>query len=262
VNFDSKILWTLDVTDLNTERAVFADATAAGCGVICVRSASPRWPSLIARAHAANLKIFAWRWPAVKPQPASHTHYFADDEAAFIAQTLIPAGLDGYVVDPESDSAGSVNDWNATTHAPLAARFCQTIKSAAAAGGKPFRFGTTSGCTYPAPNNRPNIPWAEFSAASDVLLPQSYWRTTDKRGRPVDINGGAPDKAIARGLKVWKRIANHPTIVPMAGELALITVQEINDYGAAMSAAGLRELHFYIDEGNVDPAKLTAIKAL
>ena len=36
--------------------------------------------------------------------------------------------------------------------------------------------GTTSGCTYPAPTGKPDIPFAEFFAGSDALYPQTYWR--------------------------------------------------------------------------------------
>ena len=187
--FDLKVLWALDVNTLAREKALFSHAAAAGCGVVCVRSPGKRLPGLIARGHAAGLKIYAWRWPAVTPQPHSGTHYYADDEAEFVAMTLVPAGLDGYMVDPESDSAGAANDWNAKKHDKLAARFCKTILAAAKETGRDFRFGVTSGCRYPSPRSRPNIPWAEFSAASDLLLPQCYWRMETNHGDHVDING-------------------------------------------------------------------------
>lgn len=261
-NFDLKALWALDVNTAAAEKALFSRAAAAGCGVICVRSPSKRLPGLIARAHKAGLKVYAWRWPAVTPQPHSTTHYYADDEADFVAKTLIPSGLDGYMVDPESDSAGAANDWNAKKHAKLAARFCKTILSAATARASGFRFGTTSGCIYPSSRGKPNIPWAEFSAASELLLPQSYWRIKNNHGDPVDINVGTPEKAIARGLTAWRIIAKRKPVVPMAGELAMITAAEIAAYGAAMTAAGLREAHFYIDGPQFDDARLAAVSAL
>jgi hypothetical protein len=253
------------VGDDNTaaaENALFSRAAAAGFEVICVRSPSKRLPGLIDRAHQAGLKVYAWRWPAVTPQPKSKTHWYADDEAKFVANTLVPAGLDGYMVDPESDSAGAADDWNAKTHATLAARFCKTILSAVTARGSGFRFGTTSGCNYPSTKGKPDIPWTEFVTPSTVLLPQSYWRMVNRYGDQVDINGGAPEKAVARGFSAWKRVAKKTPVVPTAGELAIITAAEITSYGAAMATAGMRELHFYLDGPKFDHAKVAAARAL
>src|SRR5262249_15461303 len=146
--------------------------------------------------HDIGMKVYAWRWP-----PASKAG--AQKEADNVANDLIPAGLDGYIVDPESDTPGASNDWNRAGLGPIAAQFCSTIKSAAPGS---FVFGTTSGCSYPAPNMKPKIPWKEFFTASDVLLPQTYWRwtnpSTGKRGQK--INGGTPAAAIAKGVPAWK----------------------------------------------------------
>jgi len=258
-NFDRKVLWALDISSESTEKRLFAHADAAGCGVVCVRTPSKRLPGLIGRAHSRNLQVYGWRWPAVKPV-RSATHYFAGDEASFVAQTLIPAGLDGYIVDPESDSAGATNDWNDSAHIPLAQKFCKTIRDAAA-GTPKFRFGTTSGCSYPKPNNRPNIPWAAFNAASDLLLPQSYWRVMTPKG-PKSANGGTPKTAVQNGFDAWGRIPNHKPIIPIAGELGVISPDEIRDFGEAMKAQGVRELHLYIDASDTSASKLAAIKAL
>jgi hypothetical protein len=115
----------------------------------------------IGQFHQHGIKVYGWRWPAVKADTHS-PHHFANDEAKFVVQQLIPAGLDGYIVDPESDSNRTIDDWNHETLAPLARAFCHTIKAAAPAG---FHFGITSGCAYPNLSNRPHIPWAEFVAA-------------------------------------------------------------------------------------------------
>jgi hypothetical protein len=140
---------------------------------------------------------YAWRWP-----PASAAG--AQKEADFVANKLIPKGLDGYIVDPESDQAGATNDWNRTTCAPFAKAFCSTIKNAAPAS---FVFGTTSGCAYPANNMKPNIPWNEFFSASNALYPQTYWRwtnpSTGQRGQK--INGGTPQRAIDKGVPAWRQ---------------------------------------------------------
>jgi hypothetical protein len=104
------------------------------------------------------MKVYAWRWP-----PA--TEAGSRKEADLVADKLIPKGLDGYIVDPESDAAGAVNDWNRAKCIPFAKAFCKIISDAAPSS---FAFGTTSGCAYPAKNMKPNIPWAECES-TEVL---------------------------------------------------------------------------------------------
>ena len=111
---------------------------------------------------------------------------YAIDEANYVAQTLIPAGLDGYIVDPESENDGGYNDWNRTNLpipvAQLATSFCQIIRSAAQTEGSPsFLFGITSGGNYPA--TLANLPRQQFVSASDAVFPQIYWRARMRNER-------------------------------------------------------------------------------
>lgn len=228
-------------------------ALAINATGVCIRTSSTRLPDAIERFHDLGMKVYAWRWP-----PSSRAG--AMREADNVASNLIPAGLDGYIVDPESDKKGASNDWNQASLAELAADFCKTIKDAAP---KSFAFGTTSGCAYPAAGQKPNIPWKEFFTASDVLLPQTYWRwtnpTTGQAGQK--INGGNPDAAIAKGVPAWKAKGLGKVILPMAGEIDVVTTDEIADYGKAMDKMGLKEGHFYTD-GDISVVNLAAIKAL
>ena len=61
-----------------------------------------------------------------------------------VVDTLIPAGLDGYMVDPESETGRPWDDWNNDEPAPLAQAFVPGSRISAAAGlmANP-RFGTT-----------------------------------------------------------------------------------------------------------------------
>jgi hypothetical protein len=266
-----KFLWIVAMNKDAEETAFAKHALAIGATGVCIRTSSTRLPSAIARFKALNMKVYAWRWPGVIPGP-SKTHYYALDEANFVATQLIPNGLDGYIADPESD--GHINketgkplpnDWDQKKLAPIAQQFCKIIKDAAK--GKTFVFGTTSGCGYPGPKGKPNIPWADFFAASDLLLPQSYWRWThqdEKTGKDVisNINGGTPAKAVARALAAWQPKSMGKTILPMAGEVDVITPAEIADYGKELAALGVTEGHFYTDNGNIPVLNLAAMKAL
>jgi hypothetical protein len=247
-----KVLWIVNMNTESTEKAFGKHALACDANIVCIRTSSSRLPDAIKRFHDLNMKVYAWRWPQVVPSKLQA-------EADKVANNLIPAGLDGYIVDPESDGPGN-NDWNQNGLDQRAKSFCDTIKQAAA--GKPFVFGTTSGCAYPAATGKPKIPWAQFFAASDVLLPQTYWRWTKNDGSVGNINGGTPKKAFARGLAAWQPKAMGKPIIPMAGEVDVIKVSEIADYGTRLQAMGVDEGHFYTDNGKIPVANLAAIKAL
>jgi hypothetical protein len=249
-----KVLWIVNMNTPAVETAFSKHALAIGATAVCIRTSSRMFPDTIKRFHDLGMKVYAWRWP-----PASQAG--AMKEANNVATNLIPAGLDGYIADPESDKAGTSNDWNRAELAPLAAQFCATIKGAS---GTSFVFGTTSGCSYPAPNMKPNIPWQQFFTASDVLLPQTYWRwtnpSTGQSGQK--INGGTPAAAIAKGVPAWKAKSLGKPIVPMAGEVDVVTPAEIGDYGTQLQTMGVTEGHFYADNGKIPVPNLAAMKAL
>jgi hypothetical protein len=257
----TKVLWTVDMSTAALQAALLADAQAAGATIVCIRSDNATLPAAIAPFHAAGISVWAWRWPAVLPGPHGAPHYYAIDEANYVVGVLMPAGLDGYVADIESDGPGQVNDWDAGAHQPLAANFCNLITGAVAAGAPtcpgPFRFGLTAGCVQPT-NNR-NIPWATFVAASDTLYPQTYWRAA-LAGGPTDIHGGTPQSSRAKALTAWGPISGGKPIIGMAGEIDLATPAEIAGYGAI--TGGQAEQHFYADGPAVTAPILTAIAAL
>jgi hypothetical protein len=251
-DFDEKILWTVFMRTPAEEARLLSHAQAAGATGVAVRTSNLRLPAAIPRFHAAGLKVFAWRWPA-RRATSSPPHYHAPQQAAFVAGTLIPAGLDGYFPDIESDNDHGVNDWDDSSLAPLATAFCATIKAAAPPG---FVFALTSGA--PQPHNNPNIPWAPFAAASDYLLPQTYWRMRTDAGI-TNINGGSPASAIAVGDSRWSPIGAGKTRVPMIGELDCVTPAQIAAFGAAMVTRGERRLHVYADTDDVDLSQLAAL---
>lgn len=253
--FARKVLWAVNINTASAENRLFAHAQAIAADAVCVRTTSSRFTPVIARFHAAGMKVYGWRWPAVRPTTAA-PHYYAIDEANFVAQHLVPQGLDGYIADPESEGPGQLNDWNDQQHRPLARQFCSIIKTA---GGAAFAFGVTSGCAFP--TSRPNLPWAEFVSASDALFPQTYWRARlGANGAPTSINGGNPNAAIQRGLTSWGPIAQGRPIVPMAGEIDVVTPAELAAYGAKCTQLGSVGRHFYTDLAAVTAARLAAMR--
>lgn len=249
---NKKVLWIVNMDTQAVENLFVQHARSAGINTLCIRTSTNRLPGSIAALNAQGFEVYAWRWP-------SSNSLSAMAEASKVATLLIPAGLKGYIVDPESDNPGASNDWNQAGLGHLAHSFCATIRNAAPAG---FRFGTTSGCAYPSPGGKPNIPWSEFFSASDALFPQTYWRWTASGGRRQNINGGTPANAITRGMNAWSPQAQGKPIIPMAGEIDVITAAEIAAYGQELTNRGITEGHFYADSPKVPAANLAAINAL
>ncbi|MBZ9765525.1 hypothetical protein LB526_01960 [Mesorhizobium sp. CA6] len=172
-----KTLWVVDIKTEAAEKMFAKHALAVSATAVCIRTSRSRLQGAIDRFHKIGMEVYGWRWPSALPSATLA-------EANKVAQNLIPAGLDGYIVDPEGS-----NDWNnpKTDLGPLATQFCDTIRKAA---GKNFVFGTASGCAYPSLGGKPHIPFEVFFAASDVLLPQTYWRWTHFDPNKLGVTDG------------------------------------------------------------------------
>jgi hypothetical protein len=164
------VLWTDDIANAAGEQQLLDHARRAGCNAVAIRTTSSRLPGAIPRLHAQGIKVFAWRWPA-RRTTKSPPNYFALDQARYIAQTLIPAGLDGFYADIESEEDGAANDWNEAGLEELAREFCSIIRNAAPAD---FVLSVTAGCRQPSQCKR--IPWTQFVNSCDAGMPQAYWR--------------------------------------------------------------------------------------
>jgi hypothetical protein len=183
------------------------------------------------------------------------------DEAKYVAETLIPAGLDGYIVDPESEPGESYNDWNRTDlHlSQLATNFCTVIRSAAK--NTSFLFGVTSGGNYPA--SLKILPWREFVTASDAVFPQIYWRARDNHNVCKTVRDGKPNTNFTADLPSWRAIAQGKPIVPIGGEIScILDFAELEVFAQRARAENLSLLHFYTDDPHVTPALCDAIRAL
>jgi peptidoglycan hydrolase-like protein with peptidoglycan-binding domain len=232
-----KVLWVVSYNSLSQfiSRAVAANATA-----VAIRT-SNNIPQAISAAHAANLKIYGWRWPSAKPGPAMAE---ADGAASFLNQ-----GMDGYFVDPEGEQ-GQPYDWNQSGLEQLANDFCVRVKNAA--GTKPL--GVTS--HYRAAAIFPKLPWAAFFRHADVLLPQAYWRVVGGV-----VGHGDPAENYNRSIQAWVQAGGvQAKIQPMAGELRSVTGSEITEYASAAQNAGIKGLHFYTDEPGISAGVWDAVK--
>ena len=253
--FAEKVLWTVFMRNPAEEDLLLAHAQHAGCNAVAIRTSNDRLAGSIARFHKKNIKVYGWRWPAVTATPNNPT-YYAPEQARFVAETLIPAGLDGYFADIESDGPG-INDWNHASLAPLATAFSERIKAAAPPN---FRFGVTAGCRQPI--NDPEIPWQAFQPHIDLVMPQTYWRWTNNKGVVEDINGGTPASAVNRGEKAWASVFPGMAQVPILGELNRITPGEIKTFADIVASKGITSLHAYTNEPDLSEPVLAMLAAV
>lgn len=242
----NKILWVVNYDD---PEAFVKSAVDIGATGVAIRTDNDIGKA-IPLFHAKHIEVFGWRWPSAHEDAAMK-------EAAKVV-ALFAAGLDGYFVDPEGCRKGPGGkvlkpyDWDQKGLAPLAEKFCATIREAAPQ--KPF--GTTS--HYRASATFAQLPWSVFFQHSTVLLPQAYWRSSEGI-----IGHGLPADNYRRSIEFWKKAGGDPaTIVPMAGELGSVTPPELRAHAAAAAAANITTLHFYCHEPSVKPAVWNAVRSL
>jgi hypothetical protein len=265
----TKALWIEDLDNAGDRTLATNHIQTTGANMVCIRTNSPLlagWIPIL--KQQMNLKVYGWRWPYVVAGYKNHA--YAPEEAKFVAEQLIPAGLDGYIMDIESDESGSGHDWDRTDVGDLnklAADYCKVIKDAAKSCGRPFTIGLTSharGFT-----NYPKIPWAPFLAITDILYPQTYWRfyddkkkaCVDENADPVTHKGaGTPEQAVLNGYADYG--TKHKPIIPVSGEMLCSSAAEMTKFGALIAARGVTEGHFYVSKPKIDAAVLAAIKAL
>jgi hypothetical protein len=91
--------------------------------------------------------------------------------------------------------------------------------------------------------------------------PGAFCHASHRRSQSLH-NLRTPAKAIAKGVPAWKAKSLGKPVVPMAGEIDVVSPDEIADFGGALAASGISEGHFYADTGDIPVVNLAAIKAL
>src|SRR5262249_53200522 len=272
--FVDKALWIEFMNEGNKAR-VLSDVKASGVNIICVRTETPLLPALMKTfKEQMKLKVYGWMYPHLTsmtdhPDPTKPARGgYAKHEADYVAQTLIPAGLDGYIMDIESHNGGANKnaDWDRKDMdlTPLATYYTTTIKKAAGQANRPFVIGFTShvNCF----NIYPGTPWAQFKAVTDVMFPQTYWRKLNDANKCVDTtidpknHTSSPEYAMDFGFKnysIWNK-----RIIPMAGEIRCCTADQLKRFGAHAATHGVSEGHFYVSYDNIPPDVLNTVKQL
>lgn len=232
-----KILWVVNYNNLDD---FVKQATAAKVTAVAIRTDNDV-AKAIPKFQDLGIKVYGWRWPSIKRDPAL--------KEADKAANLLANGLDGYYADPEGHEGNPYDDWDQHGLESLAEEFCKTITSGAS--GKPF--GTTS--HFRGAKVFGKLPWKSFFKYTTVFLPQAYWRSEEGR-----IGYGEPRGNYRESLTAWSETgAPMDKIVPMAGQLEQSTAAEIDVYAAAAAEFKRTELHFYAAEPKIRPEIWAAI---
>jgi hypothetical protein len=223
-----KVLWVVGYPKLDD---FIQKATDLGVSDVAIRSDMDIFAA-INGFKGTNIRVQAWRWP-------SAVRVNAMKEAQRVA-ALFDEGMDGYIVDVEGDPGHPWN-WDQPGLEAVATDFCTQVVTAAA--DRPF--GVTS--HFRAAQVFPHLPWKQFIDQATVLLPQAYWRVAGGT-----VAGGDPVKNYKTSINAWNLAGGSvDKIVPMAGELAHATADEVDRYVGAASGANVGRLDFYTHDSNV-----------
>ena len=228
MTFASKTLWAVGYSSLSRFIQI---AQSIGASEVAIRTDN-NLERAIDRFHEVGIGVIGWRWPSAERARAMIE--------ADRAKKFFDLGMDGYYVDPEG-APGEHYDWDQQGLEGGASDFCSAIVAAAA--GR--RFGVTS--HFRGKFQHRNLPWAQFFEQADVLLPQSYWRTS--KGT---VKGGDPAANYREGISSWVATGGSLSLIcPMAGELASVQGVELNSYGAQATQSGVAAGHFYTYDDKV-----------
>jgi len=270
VVLQTKVLWVEDLETDSDKTQILQQAVAIGASVLCIRTISTKLAGLIPELKGKGFKVYGWRYPQTEDRGAAYNsdsnppnNSYAPAGAAYVVNTLIKAGLDGYIMDIESDNDKNNpqpwRDWDRKDIdlTSLATNYANALRAGANNCGRPFALGFTSHAN--AFNIYPGTPWKPFIDVSDVIMPQSYWRFLDGNTKTPE-NGNTPASAMSISYADYSQWGKK--IIPIGGEMLCCNPGEMTAFGALLAAKGITEGHFYTSTDNIDPKVLAEIKAL
>jgi hypothetical protein len=228
MKFASKTLWAVGYSNLSRFIQI---AQTIGASEVAIRTDN-NLERAIDRFHEVGIGVIGWRWPSAERARAMIE--------ADRAKKFFDLGMDGYYADPEG-APGEHYDWDQPGLEGVASDFCGAVVAAAA--GRPF--GVTS--HFRGKFQHRNLPWAQFFEHADVLLPQSYWRTS--KGK---VKAGDPAANYREGITSWVATGGSLSLIcPMAGELASVKGVELTSYGVQANQSSVAAGHFYTYDDKV-----------
>jgi hypothetical protein len=176
---------------------------------------------LIARAHAAGLKIFGWAYAYGN----NSAHYGSTNSGngtgeINVALNALALGADGFIIDGEIEY-----ETNATRRAD-ATLYASTIKS-----NYPTRF--LAHAPFPYINSHAGFPYLEFGTNCDAVMPQDYWGAIGISPQTLVANMNSKWITWQNSLTGFNTNAIKP-IIPLGQSYAPVTGAEITAFLAAL----------------------------
>jgi len=154
-------------------------------------------PSVIQQFQGSGIKVFGWQYIYAKYNGGPYNTGGTPEQEAEVANEILEAGVDGFIIDVEDYYEGRVNE--ATT-------YLVSIRSE-----HPGSF--IAYCTYSTPEWHPDIPYREFGNYSDAVVPMAYW------GATVTPDPDTMVKEMERQWsdlkKAWEEEGNYDSVKPL-----------------------------------------------
>jgi hypothetical protein len=196
---------------------------------------------LVARAHAAGLKIFGWAY--AYGNNAGHYGSGSSQSANIngeinVALNALALGADGFIIDAEIEYETN------STRAADATLYAGTIKS-----NYPARF--LAHAPFPYINSHSGFPYIQFGIQCDAVMPQDYWGAIGISPQTMVVNMNTQWRNWQNGLTGNNTNAIKP-IVPLAQSYAPVTGAQITAFLYALqtnspkaSATGYNGVSFW-----------------
>ena len=196
-------------------------------------------PAFLSAARSREIEV--WGWHYVYGATTTTGAPQADKEALVARTQMSKYQFAGWIVDAEGE-------YKRPGSAVWAETYMSTIRTY-------YPTLTLALCSYRYPAVHPELPWATFLRFADLHMPQVYWKLAHN-----------PAEQLTKSIGQLKALKDIP-IIPVGAAFAESgwrpTVEEINEFDAAVHLQNLSGLSWWVWDGGIDiyPEYLTAITA-
>lgn len=241
--------WVWDLRNIGSIEVVIEQATAANCTHVLLKGGDGPafWAHQMTEANVRKLKdaglgVYAWTYGYGGTSPGSaHAprEWSIDDEIAVARQVIAVPGLDGFVVDVEAEWRDQMNA------AATAERFAAAVRE--------MWSGFFAYSPVPVIDYHLHLPYVQFNAVCDAVLPQFYCRA---------LGWSFPDllEQWTRWEATWRANGYRvPPILPAGETFGAAGYDDVIAFERAATPFGAWS---YWELGQARPEHLAAFKAL
>lgn len=225
-------LWVWYVSACGDAEGIVASARRADAAWVAIKGGDgpSRWAQLDAALVdriadlAPDLAVWGWTYGYGGHVPNTpHGDWTVDDEIAVARSVVATTGVDGFVVDVEAEWAERADP------AETGRLFAEALRQTCDEHEIPFAYAP-----IPIVDNFPRLPWVQFNAVCDYVMPQLY------AGNMVHIT--VPAWTLDRMLTLWYDWRKQwedsglrvPVLAPVFDAYDLSTTDDVRAFEAAV----------------------------